>query len=257
MSLFKRKKTAIAFVDYEYWFYTCQNLYSIDTDPLSWRRELEKKYDLKDVMIFGDFSEPKIGSELPKLRTVTNTIVETGNTDSHRKKDMTDFIMLDYIYQTVNHRKKVDTMILFTGDGHFQSVVKYINHTLRKNAVVYGIKGSFSRQLQLAATESVQLPAEDVLIKGYSMMIITNFAHIANKPNVVPTFKTVVSAVSQKNGVPEDGVREALQRMITDGYVCQMSQPMKSKYGMRNIKIVVPVWEKLIKDGYWSEAVGL
>lgn len=252
MSIFRRRKTAIAFVDYEYLYYTYQNFYSIDTDPLAWRKELEKEFDLRDVMIFGDFSEPSISSQLPKLRTVTNTIVETGNTDSHRKKDMTDFIMLDYIYQTVNHRKNVDAIIIFTGDGHFQSVVKYINQTLRKTVVVYGIKGSFSRQLQLAATKVVTLPAEDVLQKSYSNMIIENFARIANNPNVVPTFRTVVSAVSQKNNVPEDSIRDALQKLIEDGYVCQKVQPMRSRQGMRNVKIVVPVWDKMIRDGYWE-----
>lgn len=252
MSIFRRRKTAIAFVDYEYWYYTYQNFYSIDTDPLAWRKELEKEFDLRDVMIFGDFSEPSISSQLPKLRTVTNTIVETGNTDSHRKKDMTDFIMLDYIYQTVNHRKNVDAIIIFTGDGHFQSVVKYINQTLRKTVVVYGIKGSFSRQLQLAATKVVTLPAEDVLQKSYSNMIIENFTRIANNPNVVPTFRTVVSAVSQKNNVPEDSIRDALQKLIEDGYVCQKVQPMRSRQGMRNVKIVVPVWDKMIRDGYWE-----
>ena len=253
MSIFKKKKqSAIAFVDYEYWFYTYQNFYSIDTDPLAWRKELEDDYDIKEVMIFGDFSEPKISSELPKLRTVTNTIVETGNTDSHRKKDMTDFIMLDYIYQTVNHRKNVDAIIIFTGDGHFQSVVKYINQTLRKTAVVYGIKGSFSKQLQLAATKVVTLPTEDVLQKSYSMMIIANFARIANKPNIVPTFRTVITAVSQRNSVPEESIRDALQKMMEEGYVCQVTQPMKSKQGIRNVKVVVPVWDKLIRDGYWN-----
>ncbi|MCD7771414.1 MAG: NYN domain-containing protein [Oscillospiraceae bacterium] len=253
MSIFKKKrKAAIAFVDYEYWYYTYQNFLHIDTDPLAWRKELEKEYDLKDVMVFGDFSEPKIGAELPKLRTVTNTIVETGNTDSHRKKDMTDFIMLDYIYQTVNHRKNVDAIIIFTGDGHFQSVVKYISQTLKKTAVVYGIKDSFSRQLQLAATKVVTLPAEDVLQKSYSMMIISNFARIANKPNVIPTFRTVISAVSKRNSVPEESIRDALQKLIEDGYVCQEIKQMKSKQGMRNVKIVVPKWDKLIRDGYWT-----
>ncbi len=245
----KNNNTAIAFVDYEYWFYSYQNRFRLKTDPMEWRTELEKEYNLKDIMIFGDFSNPKLSAELPKLRTVTNTIVETGNSDFHRKKDMTDFIMLDYIYQTVTHQKDIGTFILFTGDGHFQSVVKYITQQLRKKVVVYGVKDTFSNQLRAVASETVQLPAEDTVIKNYYPMIISNLAYVADKPNIVPTFMGTVEAVARKNGVPEDGVKAALCQMIDGGLIYQ--RPQRVAFN-KNVKIVVPNWEKLIEEGYWK-----
>ena len=118
----------MVFVDYEYWFYSYKNKYNLRPDTAAWRAELEKQFDIEDIMIFADFSSPGIGEELAKLRNITNTIIETGTATQYRKKDMTDFVMLDYIYQNVTSRNDVGTYIIFTGDGHFQSVVKYLVH---------------------------------------------------------------------------------------------------------------------------------
>ena len=41
-------------------------------------------------------------------------------------KDMTDFVLLDEIYQSIDREKRVKNYILFTGDGHFQSVARYL-----------------------------------------------------------------------------------------------------------------------------------
>ena len=47
------------------------------------------------------------------------TVVDTADESTYRRKDMTDFVMLDAIYQSVNELPAIDTYILFTGDGHF------------------------------------------------------------------------------------------------------------------------------------------
>ena len=122
---------------------------------MAWRAELSAKYTLDDILIFGDFSFPGIRDELPELRNITNSIIETHQQTGHHKKDMTDFIMLDYIYQAAALCPDIQTYILFTGDGHFHSVVKYLTQRLNKKVVVYGIHGAFSNQLQAVATGSV------------------------------------------------------------------------------------------------------
>ena len=101
-------------------------------DPRDFRDKLEAEYDIEDIMVFGDFSSPVIAEDLGKLRSITNTIIETGNTFNRRKKDMTDFIMLDYIYQYADQNKRTGTYIIFTGDGHFQSVTKYLSQKKKK-----------------------------------------------------------------------------------------------------------------------------
>lgn len=156
INLFKLKgsrKRAMVFVDYESWFYSYKTLFRMRPDPRAFRASIEADYDIEDIMVFGDFSSPGMAEELGKLRNITNTIIETGNTFNRRKKDMTDFIMLDYIYQYADENRKVGTYIIFTGDGHFQSVTKYLVQKKRKNVVIYGVKDTISRQLRDAASE--------------------------------------------------------------------------------------------------------
>ena len=81
-------------VDFEHWFYSLKKLYHLKPDIVSWKKQLEEKYDIQDFMVFGDFSYPEIKAELPKIRRVTNTIIETEQSIGESKKDMTDFIML-------------------------------------------------------------------------------------------------------------------------------------------------------------------
>lgn len=166
LNLFRSKgsrKRAMVFVDYESWFYSYKTLYGMRPDPKAFRTSLEAEYEIEDIMVFGDFSSPWMAEELGKLRNITNTIIETGNTFNRRKKDMTDFIMLDYIYQYADESSKAGTYIIFTGDGHFQSVTKYLVHKKRKNVVVYGVRDTISRQLRDAASEVRELPTHEEL----------------------------------------------------------------------------------------------
>ena len=103
------KNNTLVFVDYEYWFYSYQTMFDMRPSPVLWRKEIEKNYNISDIMVFGDFSHEAINQELCKIREITNTIIETQNTDARRKKDMTDFIMLDYIYQTAAERPEIET----------------------------------------------------------------------------------------------------------------------------------------------------
>ena len=53
-------KKAIVFVDYEHWYYSCRNLFHIAPDPISWRKNLDEKYNIERMYIFGDFSNKGI-----------------------------------------------------------------------------------------------------------------------------------------------------------------------------------------------------
>ena len=109
--LFKQKDSkpkAIAFVDYEHWYYSYKNQFGIKPDVLAWRQQLDENYVVEDIMVFAEFGHHGIGDELSKLRNITNTIIETAQPNGHHKKDMTDFIMLDYIYQTAISRPEME-----------------------------------------------------------------------------------------------------------------------------------------------------
>ena len=245
----KGKGHAIAFVDYEYWYYSYQKLYSISPDPEAWRAELEKRWRLEDIMVFGNFSSSMSG-ELPNLRRITNTIIETGNTFNHYKKDMTDFIMLDYIYQYAFDHPSIGTFIIFTGDGHFQTVVKYLKQKRRKNVVVYGVRDSFSSHLQAVATETAELPRKAETLDRATKALIENLTNVAKDPKIIPTFLGTIDTVSRKNSIPRGEVKKALLKMIREGYVLRTTRKVEPT---RTVKIVQADAGRLKRDGMWLE----
>ncbi len=251
--LFQKRKVekpgAMAFIDYEHWYYSYQNNFGLKPDPVGWRREVEEIYELDDIMVFADFGHKGIDGELAKIRSITNTIIETQQTFIRYKKDMTDFIMLDYIYQTVYLKPEISTYILFTGDGHFQSVVKYLTQRMKKTVVIYGVKNSLSNQLKMVASSSYELPADGNTLKEYYPMIVANLAYVSEKMDIIPTFNGTVAAVARRNQAPEELVRAALQEMIDKGYVYQRMQRVDFN---RSVRVTAANWEMLAKAGLWS-----
>ena len=131
------KPRAVAFVDYEHWYIALDNLYGIRPDIKGWRDELAQKYDLSEIIIFADFSNPSLRAEISRIREVTNIIIETQNSSPTYAKDFTDF----------------------TGDGHFSSAVSFIMNRLNKPVVIYGVRNSLSNQLRNTASEVYEIPA--------------------------------------------------------------------------------------------------
>lgn len=246
----KRKRT-IVFVDYEYWFYSYKTMFSMKPDPISWRDELAGVYDIVDIMVFGDFTSPEMAAELSKLREITSTIIETGNTFGSHKKDMTDFVMLDYVYQCAATRHDIGRYILFTGDGHFQSVVRYLIHKKRREVIVYGIRDSFSKQLQTAATSTVELSG-DGAYQSCCRMIIRNLAHAERDDSIIPTFNGTVDAVSRANDVPQERVRTALIRLINSRYIVHKNYEVENG---KTIKILAADWTQLASDGMLDDVM--
>lgn len=239
---------AIAFVDYEHWYYSLQKLYHLKPNPVSWRKELEETYHLENIMVFADFSHRGIREEIGKIRNITNAIIETQNSFAYHKKDMTDFIMLDYIYQYVAEHPKVGTFIIFTGDGHFQSVVKYLTQRLNRQVIVYGVKDAFSSQLKSVATRSVEVPVKGQMLREFYPMIVSNLAYVSEKINIIPTFQGTVKAVASKNNVSEELIHAALAEMLQKGLIYKQEQ----KIGLNNIKIIAADWDALVRVGLWS-----
>ena len=161
---------------------------------------------------------------------------------------MTDFIMLDYLYQTAVKSRHIDTYILFTGDGHFQPVTKYLIQQRKKEVVIYGVRSAFSSLLKASASKCIEYPHSEEMTHRYYDMIIRNFDYISDK-NINPTFLKTVEAVAERNQVSQDSVRSALQEMMSKGYVYQREVPIDFN---RKIKIICANWERLIEDGLWN-----
>ena len=141
-----RKPKAAAFVDYEHWLFSMQNNYRMKPDPFHWAEGLKQKYELNDIRFYGDFSQEAMSRELMRIRQVSNQIIETKNGSENYRKDFTDFIMLDAIYQTAIFIKEIEVFILFTGDGHFNSVASFLKNNLGKTVLVYEIGRASCRE---------------------------------------------------------------------------------------------------------------
>lgn len=244
-----RANRAMVFVDYEYWFYSLRNKYRLQPDPTAWRTELEAKYNLSDVMVFADFSSPGLNDELGSLRSMTNTIIETGNPSRHHKKDMTDFVMLDYIYQCANSRRDIGTYILFTGDQHFQSVVKYLTQKKHKKVVLYGILGTMSSKLEAVATETALLPFNEQTYGSCRQHIIENMAYVGTRNDIIPTFMGTTDAICRRHGLDPELVKAALRRMLDEGHLYQREERVSFN---RKVNTIAANWDKLIADGLWK-----
>jgi len=248
------KPRAIAFVDYEHWFISLDKLYKMRPDIKSWRDELASKYEIKEIIFFADFSNPLIRPELSRIREVTNYIIETQNTSSSFKKDFTDFIMLDHIYQKAMTAHDVDVFILFTGDGHFNSVVNFLITQMGKTVGIYAVRDALSTQLRNTASFTVTVPREDNNYLEYYRMILRNMKYLQNnsgKRPSYPSFMPTVQNVARINNVPQSAIADALQRLIANGYI---NQTQERPYGFsRSIKVLHVNWEKCRADGIYTD----
>ncbi len=249
IKLFKRlkKEKTMVFIDYESYYYSYKTIYGTRPEPRTLRENLEKEFDIANIMVFADFSSPGLADELGSIRSLTNNIIETGNTYNNRKKDMTDFIMLDYIYQLAYTDKKAGTYILITGDGHFQSVVRYLSLKRKKKVIVYGVRNCISRLLREAAYEVRELPMDEEIQELLYKEIAQNMEKIREREDVLPTFISTVGAVSkQVKSATTEEIQDALQNMLKEGY---FYQEMKTAPSGRDIRVIVADWGKLQSAG--------
>ena len=120
----EKKPRAVAFVDYEHWYISLDKMYHVKPDIRAWVEDMSQTLNVQEIYFFADFSKAGLREEIPKIRGFTNKIIETGSMTTRVQKDFTDFIMLDHIYQEAMSRQNDnDVFVIFTGDGHFYSVV--------------------------------------------------------------------------------------------------------------------------------------
>ena len=245
-----RKKKAVAFVDFEHWYISLDRMYRDRPDIKAFRDELTDRYEIIDIVFFGDFSNPSLRQEIINIRQVTNTIIDTQNTSTAFEKDFTDFIMLDHIYQRAMNAKDIDAYVIFTGDGHFSSAVSFLTTKCGKEVGVYAIKKACSTQLAGCATYTRLLPDENDLTEPsskYSRMILQSLKRLFEKnknKKVRATFWQTVEAVSKQNKVGKEEVANSLRALIARGYVYQVKESEKPD----SIRVLKVNWQQVYKD---------
>lgn len=240
-----RKPKAIVFVDYEHWFYSYQNIWGFRPNVTMWRKELEKKYQIVYFEFFADFSNPAIVEEKAYLESVADRVYDTQNELVRRNKDMTDFVMLDHIYRSAIKYRNIPNYILFTGEGNFNKVMKFLKDR-RKNVISYGVSGAYSGMLRDAANETVTVPDDEEIYLHYRDYIIDNLAYVVDNGKIIPTFNGTIDAVSEKHSLQPQAVRRVLLRLIEEGYVYQRNH----SFGLgKTVKRLAANWDRLIAEG--------
>lgn len=231
---------SVVFVDYESWFYGLHNQFNAETDVQGWFKNLKTKGLIDDIYIFGDFENNKmIAQDRLKLRTLTSNIIDCANIES--KKDYTDFIILDRIYQTVIRNDAIEQYIIFSGDGHFSNVAAFLKNFKDKIVGVYAVQGTLSLQLKQSASwvetvtpieiqnssERNSAFPDSADEKGeiyYRKLILSYIKDNSTSQTFVPTFTNTVQNVSASNNVKRETVFNTLKNLIEENIVIQHLQ---------------------------------
>ena len=252
--LFKKKlPTAAVFVDFEHWCYSMDNLYHQRPQIRAVFDQLKTKYRLERVYFFGDFTQPKLRIELDLIREITSQVIDTQNASEAEKKDFTDFILLDHLYQDADKHKKTDAYVIFSGDGHFSSAAAYLKVNRRKFVEIYGVSKAISNKLKCVASAytEVPLPVGDHL--SIYRMIIKNLEYLTHRSSATyPTFRNTARQVAAYNHVSENDVVVSLRELLDQGIVYQKTTRVRDNKKIRYLQVD---WNKASQNGLMEEKV--
>jgi uncharacterized LabA/DUF88 family protein len=159
--------------------------------------------------------------------------------------------MLDHIYQRAMSAGDIDAFIIFSGDGHFSSVVSFLKNYCKKEVGVYGVKDAFSNQLKNTASWFIEIPSENDIYATYYNMILSNLKNLETKKYrlMKPTFRKTVEIVSGYNNVDPEIIKKALQQLLDNGYISRKEE--KQRFNKKLMFLSIN-WDKLLKDGIWQ-----
>lgn len=237
--------STIVFVDYESWIFGLKNKYDQEPDIDSWFKGVKSKGNINSIYFFADLSQEIIKKDIIKIRRVSNNIIDCSN--PRTKKDYTDFIILDRIYQTFFYNQDIQQFILFSGDGHFSSVVTFLKNYRDKTVGIYAVKGSLNENLRLCASWYEEIGPADEDIKVTDLLLSS--IHWAESSGIKPTFLKTVENTAHKHNVNEAIVKKNLMELISRGYI---SQPIETLDNGSQIKTLKTDWDKLREDSLWA-----
>ncbi len=242
------KQTAAVFVDYEHWYYGYNNFFKLKPNILEWYEEISEEFEVKVLKFFGNFSEKYIKDELLRIEKIKDsTVVHTASMKEGVDKDFTDFIILDAIYREAAKTDSPDVFIIFTGDGHFDLVIKYLRE-IKKKVYVYGVRHSFSSRLRSSANAYVEMPRTEQEMAVYFDMIFVSLK-ILQKKGKTATYRKTISNVSAYQGVPGERIQTALDYLMKNRYIVEEDV----RYNNKPTKILAVKWDKVKEDGIWKK----
>lgn len=187
---------------------------------------------------FADFSHKSLADEIGRIRLFSNKIIDTRSPNGV-KKDFTDFIILDNMYQKALSSDDIDVFILFSGDGHFSSVTSFLKNFYHKQVIIYGINGSFSKQLRETANTFYTLPTEQDINGSFYTSI---FEYLKTSPH--PTYDEAIEAVSKKHRIPKQKIAVAMKTLMENDVISERA--IANSRGKKR-KMLFVDWEKAEK----------
>lgn len=245
-------RNTIVFIDYESLYISFQRQYAGAPMLDIIVEELKKNGRINKIKVFGDFTKPEIQRERNRIRTITSDIIDCGNESLINKKDHTDFIMLDHIYQEAYQNPAVEQFIICTGDGHFSSVATFLRMYMNKIVGVYGVYGSLSRQLKECSSWAKEINTIDDEDIVYQTNLLANLWRVEQAGKIATFHKTVEVAVRHYGG-NENRYYQVLRDLLEQGYI--HSVPCKVIEG-KEINMLEADWEKINRELELSRRFG-
>ncbi len=247
----KKLPNAVAFVDYEHWYISMEKIYDQKPDIQAWFDDLKKKCNIKEVVFFANFSKFKDKeTETKRIRSFTNKIIDTFNPDSHYKKDFTDFIILDNIYQKAFEKNSPELFIIFSGDGHFSSALAFLRNFCNKQVGIYGATGCISKNLINNADWYEEVPLkvdETAIIHNH---LFTYLKECEKDTTYFPTFMRTAEEISQQTGIDIEKVTNVMSDLIKQDYISQVMERTKRA---RPIKVLKTDWRLVSRHNIWQQ----
>ncbi len=242
MGFKKKRQTAVAFVDYEHWFYAYSNKFNMEPNVDEWYSEICEEYNVKEIYFYGDFNNYAISPQLAKLEKISKNVVHTASMKDGVDKDFTDFIILDAIYREAAKKKTADVFIIFTGDGHFNLAVQYLR-SLNKKVIIYAVKYSLSNKLKSSANSYVEMPRQIQEQQFYIDLILESMKKLRDK-NKVATYWKTVQKVAEYNKISQERIQTTLDGLISQKYLYEE----ESKFNGRTQHILKADWDRIDKQ---------
>ncbi len=229
---------SLIYVDYESLFYGMYDRFKLKPNLVALLDELKSQGRFAEsIKVFGDFSNELIKSEQGKIRTITSTIIDCQqpNSEGH-KKDYTDFLMLDSIYQDSMTKPHVDQFILITGDNHYSSVATFLRTQKDKVIGVYAVEGTLGRQLADCSSWVKTIMPKDATEDKYRENLVLCMLS-AQEKNIKSTFMNTLNHAVVYYGGVFDIYRRILSDMITEGAVTQQMEDAPDGTPIRTIRL--------------------
>jgi len=222
----------MVFIDYESLHISFNNVFKTKPDLKTLVEDFRKVGRLVSIKVFGDFTKPELSLERNRIRTITNFIIDCGSETTDIRKDFSDFIMLDHIYQDTISNDHIKQFIVVTGDGHFSSVATFLRMHMDKIVGVYSIRDSLARQLRECASWTRVIEVVDDEEEEYVRRLAYSLRR-AEDEGKIATFMKTCEVVSNYHQLEFDTCRRVLQMMITKGLV---STELTTAYGNREMQ---------------------